>query len=69
MRYLILLSLFILTACTQYQREITIYAEDGATLKIRDIDVLAEVKKGDESQTNKPDVSPDLNLPLGGILN
>ena len=56
MKLLITIALvLVLTGCTQYLREVYIYVEDGGTLTIGDIEILAEWKKRDENQTNSPE--------------
>ena len=66
MKYFIYIILAMaLTSCTQYTRELNISVEDGGTLTIGDVEVLAEVSKGDENQTNTPDLK--LDIPISGL--
>jgi len=60
----VILALVLCSACTSYTRRISIYVEDGGSLTIGDIEVLAEVTKGDEKLTNSPDISPAVEIPL-----
>ena len=60
----VLIVLLALASCTSYNRKISIYVEDGGTLTMGDIEVLAEWTKGDEKLTNTPDISPTLSVPI-----
>jgi hypothetical protein len=65
MKYLILCLIALsLTSCTQYVREVKLIAKDHACITVGDIEVLAEVTKGDENLTNTPDVKPSVTIPL-----
>lgn len=65
---MILFVLLALSGCTNYTREINLTVEDGGYLKIGDVEVVANVKKGDENMKNNPDITPDINIPLSGLL-
>ena len=65
MRWLMLILILIfLSGCTTYTRRVQIYVEDGGTLTIGDIEILAEIIKGDEQFTTTPNISPTLEVPL-----
>ena len=62
--FVAMIAVFLIAGCTIKEDYVIIRADEGGTVSICDNEILAEIKKGDESQNNAPAIAPTLSIPL-----